>query len=713
MKKQTIVIILLAVLVISCLALTACTGTAGPIGPQGEQGIQGPQGQPGQDGTDGITPQLKIGADNYWYVSYDNGKTWTSLGVKATGGDSVVEHTWEKIQTLSRADCVNDGQELHACKDCGTAKLVTIKSHGCHDIIHHSGKQATCIGIGWDAYETCSRCDYSTYSQIPAYDHNLRGGVCTVCGNKPSFTLGFTLSEDGTYYIVSGMGTCTDTDIVIPSIYNNKPVSAIKQQAFVGNSSKPNYAQNNIKSVTIPGSVKSINLMAFCNLPNLTTINICEGVESIGIGAFYGCTGLKTVEIPSTVSSVSGVFANCTSLTSIIVDKSNTNYKSIDGSIYTKDGTTLVQYALGKTDATFTIPTGVTTIGDYAFMGCTNLANIAIPNSVTVISNRAFYGCSNLTNITIPSSVTTIGECAFYGCSNLASVALSTGVKTIGNSAFSGCTSLSSITIPSSVISIGTDVFYNCTGLHTINVDERNASYKSVDGNLYTKDGKTMLLYAQGKTNSAFTVPNGVQYIANRVFYNCKNLVSITIPNSVAVICDYAFYGCSNIIGVALSTGVITIGDYAFYGCTNLANIAIPSSVITIGKYAFRGCSNLVSVALSTGVTTIGDYAFYDCSSLASITIPSSVITIGDHAFYGCANLSNITIPSSVTSIGRYAFYNCSSLTSATFADPKGWYVTSTEGATYGNSLTLNNAAQNATYLNDSYYWNYWYKKTN
>ena len=688
MKKQTIVIILLAVLVISCLALTACTGLEGPIGPQGEQGIQGPQGQPGQDGTDGITPQLKIGTDNYWYVSYDNGATWTSLGVQATGSGSSHAHTWQKIQTLSQADCVNDGKELHACKDCGTAKLVTIKSHGGHDIIHHSGKQATCTGIGWDAYETCSRCDYSTYRQIPASDHDLHGGVCIVCDKKPSVTLGFTLSEDGTYYIVSGMGTCTDTDIVIPSIYKNKPVSAIKQQAFVGNFSKPNYAQNNIKSVTIPGSVKSINFLAFSNLPNLTTINICEGVESIGIGAFYGCTGLKTVEVPSTVSSVSGGFTNCTSLTSFIVDESNTHYKSVDGNIYTKDGTTLVQYAIGKTNTTFTVPTGVTTIGDYAFMGCTNLANIAIPNSVTVISNQAFYGCSNLTNITIPSSVTTIGRSAFYGCSNLASVALSTGVKTIGDSAFSGCTSLSSITIPSSVTSIGTYVFYNCTGLHTINVDERNASYKSVDGNLYTKDGKTMLLYAQCKTNSAFTVPNGVQYIANRAFYNCKNLVSITIPNSVAVIGDYAFYGCSNIIGVALSTGVTTIGDYAFYGCSNLSNISVPSSVITIGDYAFYGCSNLVSVALSTGVTTIGDYAFYNCSSLA-----------------------NITIPSSVTSIGRYAFEYCTSLTSATFADPNGWYITTTEGATSGTSLTLNNAAQNATYLNDSYYWNYWYKK--
>ena len=107
MKKQTLVIILLAVLLISCLALVACTGPEGPQGEKGEQGIQGPQGNPG------VTPQLKIGEDNYWYVSYDNGATWTSLGVKATGSGSAQEnHTWEKLYTLIEPGCATEGKDL-------------------------------------------------------------------------------------------------------------------------------------------------------------------------------------------------------------------------------------------------------------------------------------------------------------------------------------------------------------------------------------------------------------------------------------------------------------------------------------------------------------------------------------------------------------------------------------------------------------------------
>ena len=101
-------------------------------------------------------------------------------------------------------------------------------------------------------------------------------------------------------------------------------------------------------------------------------------------------------EIPFTINCT---FQGCSSLTSVTVDENNSKYKSIDDNLYSKDGTTLIQYAIGKTETSFTIPDSVTSIGDGAFFGCSGLTSVTIPNSVTSIENNAFSGCSSLTSI--------------------------------------------------------------------------------------------------------------------------------------------------------------------------------------------------------------------------------------------------------------------------------------------------------------------------
>ena len=152
----------------------------------------------------------------------------------------------------------------------------------------------------------------------------------------------------------------------------------------------------------------------------------------------------------------------------IKVDKNNRTYKDIDGNLYSKDGTTLIQYAIGKTATSFTIPDSVTSIGYMAFYGCDSLTSVDIPDSVTSIGYSAFYGFNSLTSVVIPDSVTSIGDKAFSYCSSLTSVVIPDSVTSIGDEAFYRCRSLTSVVIGDSVTSIGDWAFSNCGSLTSV-----------------------------------------------------------------------------------------------------------------------------------------------------------------------------------------------------------------------------------------------------
>ena len=445
----------------------------------------------------------------------------------------------------------------------------------------------------------------------------------------------------GIYYDISGT-TATVTrgegsysgNVTIPETINYNgstySVTEIGENAFLGCSG--------LTSITIPNSVTEIRYGAFWGCKGLTSVTIPNSVTSIGSTAFYCCEGLTSITIPNSVTEIGNqAFDICSGLESIIVEAGNTRYDSRDNcnAIIETSSNTLIAGCKNTI-----IPNNVTSIGHFAFEGCTGLTSVTIPNSVTWIGDYAFSGCLGLTSITIPNSVTEIGGGAFSGCSGLTSVNIPNSVTEIGSHAFYWCTGLTSITIPNSVTEIRYGAFWGCTGLTSV------------------------------------TIPNSVTSIGKEAFYGCSGLTSITIPNSVTEIGGGAFRECTGLTSISIPNSVTEIGFNPFGSCSGLESIIVEAGntkydsrdncnaiIETSSNTLITGCKNTI---IPNSVTSIGEYAFSLCTGLTSITIPNSVTSIGERAFSYCYGLTSITIPNSVTEIGEGAFFYCSGLTSVT-----------------------------------------------
>ena len=238
----------------------------------------------------------------------------------------------------------------------------------------------------------------------------------------------------------------------------------------------------------------------------------------------------------------------------------------------------------------------VTSIGKDGFYNCNGLTIVSIPDSVTSIGDYAFKNCLVLKRVTIGSGVTSIGTQAFCGCERIESVSIPDSVTSIGAYAFRYCRAIKSVTIGSGVTSIGGWLFGDCVKLTNITVGEENENYKSIDGNLYGKDGAVLIQYAIGKTDAEFEIPDSVTSIAKYAFHGCVNLTGVSIPDGVTSIGEYAFYGCANLTSVSIPDGVTIIDDFAFYGCANLTSVTMGSDVRRIGRDTFYGCRALTSV---------------------------------------------------------------------------------------------------------------------
>ena len=470
----------------------------------------------------------------------------------------------------------------------------------------------------------------------------------------PNKVNGYTVTSIGLYAFAGCSGL---TSVTIP-----EGVTYIGDAAFAGCSG--------LTSMTIPSSVTSIGNNAFNGCTGLTSVTILEGVTDIGDYAFSDCTGLTSMTIPSSVTSIGGgAFLNCSDLAKVIVPNiaawcgisfggQNDNPLSFAKHLYSDENTEITDLV---------IPEGVTSIGKYAFNGCSSLMSVTIPSSVTSIGNDAFNGCTGLTNVDILEGVTSIGAAAFQGCSGLTSVTIPPSVTSIGNNAFNGCTGLTKVIVP------------DLTAWCAISFGNEYANPLYYAKHLYSDDNTEI-------TN--LVIPEGVTSIGSSAFYDCSGLTSVTIPSSVTSIGDYAFDKCSGLTNVTISSNVILSKDYTadsnikhIFG-SQVKEYIIGDGVTSIGKYAFWNCAGLTSVTIRSSVTTIGKYAFSNCTGLTKVIVPDIAAWCGIYFSNNSANplyyakhiysdenteIIDLTIPESVTSICFAAFWNCSSLKSVTF----------------------------------------------
>lgn len=504
------------------------------------------------------------------------------------------------------------------------------------------------------------------------------------------------LNEDGQSYSVVGHNIAIETELVIPSTYNDLPVTSIADHVFEDCIA--------LTSVIIPNSVTSIGDFAFNSCVALTSVTIGDGVTTIGEGAFYYCVALTSITIPNSVTNIGeSAFAYCNGLENV------------------------------------TLENGITSLGILMFEGCRSLTSITIPDTVTTIGAGAFYECIKLTNITIPDKVTSIGEAAFYYCRDLVSVTVPDSVTEIHETAFAECSSELVFIVDNNDYVIeyaeknNFDYIVNSINQSDFeflyNEDKTSCSVTRYNSTTETKVVIPSTYNGVPVTNIAFNtfannglistiiIPESVTTIEEGAFRYSSALRSIVIPDSVTSIGSSAFEGCTSLVSISIGKNVINLGEKVFYdtafynnvdnweddvlyidnylikvkdesidsyvikdgtkciaawafgNCRELKNITIPDSVTSIGYSAFRYCELLNNVVFPDSVTHIGDNAFNNCQALTSITIPESVTSLGGGAFYYCTSLKEVTLPNTITKIEPATFESCWALENITIPD--------------------------------------------
>ena len=305
--------------------------------------------------------------------------------------------------------------------------------------------------------------------------------------------------------------------------------------------------------------------------------------------------------------------------------------------------------------------------------------------------NASYTNRTKIKEIVLPDSVQTVRNYAFYALSNLTKVDLGKGVKTLNNYIFAS-TNVTEVILPNSVTSIGSYTFSNTNGYNYKitkiaigdgispaylskyynilsrvpyvtgwDVNEESTKYMAVDGEVYSKDGKTLYAINPKFSGTTYTVNENVTAIGQYAFAEATSIQTVVLNDNIKTIGDYAFYYCSGLRNIDLPDSLISIGNYGFYNCSSLSGtLQLPETLTNIGTYAFYNCRTLTGdLIIPDSVTTIGYDAFYNCTGFnGNLVIGNGLTVIEESVFNNITTFKRITIGSGVKTIKRYAFTN-------------------------------------------------------
>ena len=192
--------------------------------------------------------------------------------------------------------------------------------------------------------------------------------------------------------------------------------------------------------------------------------------------------------------------------------------------------------------------------------------------------------------------------------------------------------SITKINIPSTITDFDDFSLFGCTALEEFTVDNKNEIYTVKDGVLFGDNEMLLVCYPPAKSDTEYTVPDGVVALNPSAFSMCKNLEKINLPDSLE-----------------------RIGEFCFSECTSLDNVVIPENVSELDFYTFGTCTSLTNIKLPDKMHTIGGGAFSQCTSLKNIVFPKYIQQIGQAAF-ASTGFTEIELPSTLQEIGYYAF---------------------------------------------------------
>ena len=401
-------------------------------------------------------------------------------------------------------------------------------------------KEATCTEEGLSTGIRCSVCGTVIKEQeiIKKKNHVYTGGDCIVCQlPAPSDGLKYSLSADGSSYIVTDMWMCDDKVIIIPQVHNGLPVTEIADEAF----SQCEF----ITEVVIPQTVTKIGENAFYRCARLKKVDMSYGLITIEAKAFYGCASLEKISIPHSVTHLGEAsLGNC--------------------------------YALAFVE----IGDGIEAIGKNVLANSYGLVSVTLGRNVKAIDKEAFSSCNKILEI--------------Y---NLSQLKVEKGSDTYGALA-KNAVAIHTVEDAKSIIDKQNEFLFAAVDNQNYlvgYVDNYSQvtlpdSYKSGDYKVYKYAfyGSTCLkkVYFGSK----------VTEIGENAFGKCPYLEYVEIPSNVKKIGAYAFSNCRSLYAIVLREGITEIGDYAFSQLDSLVVISLPNSLNTVGKDIFANCPNLKTI---------------------------------------------------------------------------------------------------------------------